>query len=220
MRKLDIEQEIKLTVNEHFMDYVTDWDHQEYLLVGSYGSSKSYETATKLILKLLSEKRKALVVRDTYEQIKESCYDLIYEILDGMGMVTEDKSKQSREQYVIASRSPLQFMFPNGSRIVFKGMDKPTKVKSINNVSIVWMEEASEVKYSAYKELKLRLRNPFLKIYYLLTTNPVDKQNWIYTHFFERKEVDKDGEEKSVVIQNEEEFYKRRIMRDNTNGVY
>ena len=94
---MDIEQEIKLTVNEHFMDYVTDWYHQEYLLVGAYGSSKSYETATKLILKLLSEKRKALVVRDTYEQIKESCYDLIYEILDGMGMVTEDKSKQSRE---------------------------------------------------------------------------------------------------------------------------
>ena len=53
---MDIEQEIKLTVNEHFMDYVTNWDHQEYLLVGSYGSSKSYETATKLILKLLSEK--------------------------------------------------------------------------------------------------------------------------------------------------------------------
>ena len=111
---MDIEQEIKLTVNEHFMDYVTNWDHQEYLLVGSYGSSKSYETATKLILKLLSEKRKALVVRDTYEQIKESCYDLIYEILDGMGMVTEDKSKQSREKYVIASKSQLQFMFPNG----------------------------------------------------------------------------------------------------------
>lgn len=217
---MDIEQEIKLTVNEHFMDYVTDWDHQEYLLVGSYGSSKSYETATKLILKLLSEKRKALVVRDTYEQIKESCYDLIYEILDGMGMVTEDKSKLSREKYVIASKSPLQFMFPNGSRIVFKGMDKPTKVKSINNVSIVWMEEASEVKYSAYKELKLRLRNPFLKIYYLLTTNPVDKQNWIYTHFFERKEVNDNGEEKQVVIQDEDEFYKRRIIRDNPNGVY
>lgn len=217
---MNIEQEIKLTVNEHFMDYVTDWDHQEYLLVGSYGSSKSYETATKLILKLLSEKRKALVVRDTYEQIKESCYDLIYEILDGMGLVTEDKSKSSREKYVISSKSPLQFMFPNGSRIVFKGMDKPTKVKSINNVSIVWMEEASEVKYSAYKELKLRLRNPFLKIYYLLTTNPVDKQNWIYTHFFERKEVDTNGEEKLVVIQNEEEFYWRRIIRDNPNGVY
>ena len=202
------------------MDYMTNWDCQEYLLVGSYGSSKSYETATKIILKLLEEKRKALVVRDTYEQIKESCYDLMYEILDGMGIVTEDKSKESREKYVIASKSPLQFMFPNGSRIIFKGMDKPTKIKSINNVSIVWMEEASEVKYSAYKELKLRLRNPYLKIYYLLTTNPVNKQNWIYQHFFERKEVDNDGKEKIIKVQDEEEFYNKRIVINKNNGVY
>ena len=215
-----IEEEVKLKVNKHFMDYMTNWDCQEYLLVGSYGSSKSYETATKIILKLLEEKRKALVVRDTYEQIKESCYDLMYEILDGMGIVTEDKSKESREKYIIASKSPLQFMFPNGSRIIFKGMDKPTKIKSINNVSIVWMEEASEVKYSAYKELKLRLRNPYLKIYYLLTTNPVDKQNWIYQHFFERKEVDNDGKEKIIKVQDEEEFYNKRIVINKNNGVY
>lgn len=215
-----VETEVQLKVNEHFMDYVTDWSHQEYLLVGAYGSSKSYETATKLILKLLEEKRKALVVRDTYEQIKDSCYDLIYEILDGMGILTEEKSNGYKGKYVIASKSPLKFSFPNGSVIIFKGMDKPTKVKSINGVSIVWMEEASEVKYSAYKELKLRLRNPYLKIYYLLTTNPVDKQNWVYQHFFERKEIDDSGEEKIVVVQDEEQFYSRRIIKDNPNGVY
>ena len=215
-----VEQDVQLKVNEHFMDYITDWGHSEYLLVGAYGSSKSYETATKLILKLLEEKRKALVVRETYEQIKDSCYDLIYEILDGMGLVTEDKSKGNKDTYVIASKSPLKFSFPNGSTIIFKGMDKPTKVKSINGVSIVWMEEASEVKYSAYKELKLRLRNPYLKIFYLLTTNPVDKQNWIYTHFFERKEQDENGDEKVVTIQNEQQFYDKRIIKDNPNGVY
>lgn len=215
-----VEQDVQLKVNEHFMDYITDWSHSEYLLVGAYGSSKSYETATKLILKLLEEKRKALVVRDTYEQIKDSCYDLIYEILDGMGLVTEDKSKGNKDTYVIASKSPLKFSFPNGSTIIFKGMDKPTKVKSINGVSIVWMEEASEVKYSAYKELKLRLRNPYLKIFYLITTNPVDKQNWIYTHFFERKEQDGDGDEKIVTVQNEQQFYDKRIIKDNPNGVY
>ena len=78
------ENEVELVINKHFMEYVTDWDYETYLCVGAYGSSKSYETATKLVLKCLSEKRKALVVRDTYEQIKESCYDLIYEILDSL----------------------------------------------------------------------------------------------------------------------------------------
>lgn len=219
-----MEKEVELKINNHFMDYVTNWDFDEYLLVGAYGSSKSYETATKIVLKLFEEKRKCLVVRDTYEQLRESCWDLIYEILDGMDMVTEEKTKNARKGKVLASKSPLQFVFPNGSRIVFKGMDKPTRVKSINGVSIVWIEECSEVKYSAYKELKLRLRNPYLKIHYLLTTNPVDKQNWVFTHFFERieTEIDDDGKEhdKLVIVQDEEEFYSKRVIMNNPNGVY
>lgn len=209
---------VTLQVNKHFMDYVTNWEHETCLLVGSYGSSKSYETGTKIILKLFEEKRKALVVRDTYEQIKESCYDLMYEILDQMDIVTEEKTKEARSKYVVASKSPLMFSFPNGSRIIFRGMDKPTRVKSINGVSIVWIEECSEIKYSAYKELNLRLRNPLLKIYYLLTTNPVDKQNWVYKHFFERPR--EDDPSKVDIIQDEEELYSKRIVVNQNNDVY
>jgi len=40
-------------VNPHFKDFVFNWDYKTYLLVGGYGSSKSYHTALKLILKLL-----------------------------------------------------------------------------------------------------------------------------------------------------------------------
>lgn len=215
-----MEKEIELKINKHFMDYVTNWEQTEQLLIGAYGSSKSYETATKIILKCLEEKRKALVVRETYEQLRESCWDLIYDILDGMDLVTEERTKESRKDKVIACKSPLSFTFPNGSRIIFKGMDKPMRVKSINNVTIVWIEECSEVKYTAYKELKLRLRNPNLKIYYLLTTNPVDKQNWVYHHFFERTEEDENGNDKLVIVQDEQEFYKKRAFVNKNNGTY
>lgn len=210
-----LDKEIDLKINKHFMEYVTNWNYETYLCVGAYGSSKSYETATKVVLKCLEEKRKVLVVRDTYEQIKESCYDLMYEILDSLGIVTEDKSGDNRFKYVIAMKSPLEFRFPNGSKIIFKGMDKPTKVKSINGVTIVWMEECSEIKYSAYKELNLRLRNPDRTIHYLLTTNPIEKSNWVYTHFFVRTEVDDNGREKVVTILNDERFYSERIVKLN-----
>jgi phage terminase large subunit len=208
----------ELKVNKHFLDYVTNWDCDEYLLVGAYGSSKSYETATKIILKLLQEKRKCLVVRDTYEQLRESCWDLIYEILDTIDMVTEEKTKYAKTSgKVIASKSPLSFVFPNGSRIIFRGMDKPQRVKSINDVTIVWIEECSEIKYSAYKELKLRLRHPNMKIHYILTTNPIDKQNWVFKHFFERINEET---EKLEIIQDEQEFYKKRCFVNKNNGVY
>ena len=64
----------------------------------------------------------------------------------------------------------MQVRFRNGSKIIFKGMDKPAKLKSLNGVSIVWIEECSEVKYEGFKEILGRLRHPQM-------SNPVS-----YTH--------------------------------------
>ena len=85
---------------------------------------------------------------------------------------------------VKAKLSPMMITFPNGSKIIFKGMDKPEKLKSINGVTIVWLEEASEIKYSGYKELRGRLRHPTLSLHFILSLNPVGMENWVYTHFF------------------------------------
>ena len=109
---------------------------------------------------------------------------------------------------VIAQKSPLQFRFPNGSRIIFKGMDNPEKVKSINGVSIVWIEEATEVKADGYTELLGRVRVPNLSMHFILTFNPVDKNNWVYRMFFKR--VDNFGEE--VVVLDDEELYKEKTI--------
>ena len=51
---------IEKEVNPRFEDFIFDWDYKTYFLVGGYGSSKSYHIATKVILKLLEEKRTAL----------------------------------------------------------------------------------------------------------------------------------------------------------------
>ncbi|WP_291632190.1 PBSX family phage terminase large subunit [Clostridium sp.] len=216
----EVTTEVKLKVNNHFMEFVNDWDYRTYLLIGAYGSSKSYEAATKIILKLLNEKRKCLVVRNTYEQIKESCYDLMYEIMDGIGIITEDRTAGNDTRYVIAYKSPLEFRFPNGSRIIFKGMDRPSKVKSINGVTLVWIEEAAEVSYPAFKELNLRLRNPNLAIYYILTSNPIERSNWVFTYYFERIEITSSGKEKRVEIINEEDFYNNRVIKNKKNNTY
>lgn len=208
-------KEIMVEISERFADYVSDWDYETYLLVGAYGSSKSYNTALKIILKLLQEKRKALIVREVYDTLKESCYDLIYEILDSMDLVTEDKREAKEHSMVYTKMSPLEFVFPNGSKIIFRGMDKPAKVKSINGVSIVWLEECSEIKYEGYKELLGRIRTPKVSLHFLLSCNPVDKSNWVYKHFFKREDEDT-GEE--VTILDDEVLYERRTVVK--NGVY
>ncbi len=191
---------IEKEVNPHFEDFLFDWEYKFYLLVGGYGSSKSYNAALKIILKLLQEKRTALVVREVFDTIRDSCYSLLEEIVTDMGL--EDKIK--------CTTSPMQVKFPNGSKIIFKGMDKPVKLKSINNVSIIWIEECSEVKYEGFKELLGRLRHPNLSLHMILTSNPVSKSNWTYKHFF------KDDKKKIFILDDEELYKKRIIIKGNT----
>lgn len=186
MNEINIEKE----VNPHFEDFLFEWKYKFYFLVGGYGSSKSYHVALKIILKLLKEKRTALVVREVYDTIRDSCYALFEEIVADLELDDRVKFKTS----------PMQIRFPNGSKIIFKGMDKPAKLKSIHNVSIVWIEECSELKYEGFKELIGRMRHPLLPLHMILSTNPVGKSNWTYTHFF-----------KTVGL-NDESLYQQRTM--------
>ncbi len=206
---------ITKSVSPAFEDFIFDWDYERYLLVGGYGSGKSYQVAFKIILKLLEEKRKCLVIREVFDTIQESCYDLIAEILSDMNLFTDDHIEfKKRKNKVLALRSPLRFKFPNGSQIIFKGMDKPEKVKSINGISIVWLEECSEIKYDGYKELLGRIRTPDVSMHFILSCNPVNRDNWVYRHFFVR--LNDEGQED--VILDEEKFYEKHVVVK--NGTY
>lgn len=194
MRKTD-NKEVVFALNDHFYDFIDNWEHKFYFLVGGYGSSKSYHVAVKLIKKLLQEKRKALVIREVFDTIRDSCFDLLEEVANAMGV----------EEYLTFTTSPMQVRFKNGSRIIFKGMDKPAKLKSLNGVSVVWIEECSEVKYEGFKEILGRLRHPTLSNHIILSTNPVSKSNWCYKHFFQDRKND-------VLVLDDEELYRKRIM--------
>lgn len=187
-------------VNPRFRDFLFDWSQKFYFLVGGYGSSKSYHVALKLILKMLQEKRTALVVREVYDTHRDSTFSLLEEIITDLGL----------DHKIRCVSSPMQIRFPNGSKIIFKGMDKPAKLKSINNVSIVWVEECSEVKYDGFKELLGRLRHPTLKLHMILSTNPVSKGNWSYKHFF------KDEANQFFVLDDDELYKKKTIIKNNT----
>lgn len=205
-------KQISKEVAPAYYNFMFDWYYKTYLSIGGYGSGKSYHIALKIHLKLLSEKRKCLVVREVYDTILDSCYDLLCEILQDMGLYTEDVSEWRRNpKLVLCQKAPLRIRYHNGSSIIFKGMDKKEKLKSINGVSIVWLEECSEIKYDGYKELLGRLRTPDVSLHFILSCNPVGKENWVYRHFFRR--IDDDGNE--TVIMDEEELYEKKCIVKN-----
>ena len=192
-------------VNPAFENFIFDWDKKFYFLVGGYGSSKSYHVALKIILKLTQEKRTCLVVREVFTTIRESCYALFWEICDSLNL----------ENYVTFTKSPMQILFKNGSKIIFRGLDKPAKLKSIHDISLIWIEECSEIKYPAFKQLLGRLRHPTLKLHMILSTNPAATTNWTYEHFFKSQKFDdKELYGKKVVCLNDV-YYHHSTVDDN-----
>ncbi|EON72242.1 PBSX family phage terminase large subunit [Lysinibacillus sphaericus] len=175
---------IEKEVNPHFEDFLFDWNQKFQFLVGGYGSSKSYHVALKLILKAITEKRKILVMREVYETHKDSTVSLFRDILESLDMLDDTGRKKVAKGKARVKESPYEILFSNGSKIIFKGMDKPAKLKSIHDISIIWVEECSEVKYEGFKELMLRLRHRTLSLHMILSTNPIGKDNWTFKHFF------------------------------------
>lgn len=161
-----------------------------------YGSSKSYHTALKIILRLLQEKRTCLVVRQVFGTLRDSCFAILREVIISLEL----------DNRITFNYSPMQINFSNGSKILFRGLDKAEKLKSIHDVSLIWIEEASEINYEGYKELLGRLRHPSLKMYTILTLNPTSKSNWVYKHFFELPKF------------SDEELYGKRTVK--RGGVY
>lgn len=201
-----------IVVPDSYIDIVNDWNYKTYLGIGAYGSGKSHNIgALKVILKCFEEKRKVLVVRDTYESIKESCFELIKNILESIDML-EENQRNTQSDKVIYRENGMQFKFPNGSRIIFKGLDKVDRAKSIHGVSIVWIEECTEIKLTAYKELLGRVRAVNQSVHFILTCNPVNMESWVYTMFF----VKHDNKGTPVTILDPETLYnKKTVIRKN-----
>jgi phage terminase large subunit len=201
---------IEKEANPHFEDFLFDWKQKFQFLVGGYGSSKSYHVALKIILKLLSEKRTALIVREVNDTHKDSTFSLFTEIIEELGLLDDSGKKKVARGKIRAKESPYGLKFYNGSKIIFRGMDKPEKLKSINNISLIWLEECSEIKYEGFKELIGRLRHPTLKLHMILSTNPVGEDNWTFTHFF------KDELNERFVLDDEELYEKRTVVVGDT----
>ena len=74
---------------------------------------------------------------------------------------------------------------PNGSQLLFKGLDDSEKIKSIAGITDIVIEEATEITQDEYTQLDLRLRADAANLQMYLMFNPVSKVNWCYRYFFE-----------------------------------
>ena len=192
-------------INNHFIDYIDDWEHYEYFLLGSYGSSKSFNTAVKLVLKAIQEKRKILVVRKVFATLKDSCYEDIKEAISFLEL----------EDYFKVGKSPMEITCNfNGSKFIFKGMDDYRKIKSIKDISLVWIEE-NELSEDEYKELKDRMRVKGVTPHIIITTNPTTREHWAYRRFLTDEGIDENRLYEEKIISHNNIYYHHSTYKDN-----
>jgi len=145
------------------------------MLRGGAASGKSYAAAQYVVLRCLSETgHRYLVTRKVARMLKDSVIHDIMAILNLWG-IAYNRVKAPPEIYLPESQST----------ILFYGLDDPDKLKSISQITSVWMEEADQYTESDYLEMDRRLRPQNHRAEILATFNPVSKKSDIYRLFYE-----------------------------------
>lgn len=153
-----------------FFPYIRDYSHRWEFWCGSAGSGKSYFITQKIIMRCCSEPIRVLVCRRYATTLRNTCFSLFKEVL----------SKWKLTPYVKVNESDFRIRFPNGSEIIMTGLDEETKLLSLANISMVWVEEAFEVEKNKIEQLNLRMRGAAANQQIILSWNPINKHHWLY----------------------------------------
>lgn len=156
---------------------------ERYLVyMGGGGSGKSYFASQTVVIRTLEseENMKTLVVRSDNTDNRSSTFEEIKARLEELGV--SDLFNVNKTSMDITCKR-------NGNSIIFRGMDDE-KIKSIQGVTMLWIEEATELTEGEFDQLDIRLRNK-RETYpnqFIITFNPISKNHWLKKKFFDTKD--------------------------------
>lgn len=169
--------------NKHFLPLLKN-ENRYLVLCGGGGSGKSRFVALKILDRFLFEpvNHRLLLIRKTLPSLRRSSFQLIHDYIRLWNL--ESSCNISKFNMSIEN---LQ----NKNQIIAAGMDDPEKLKSIERITGVWIEESTELTYDDFTQIDLRLRGE-LGTYkqIILSFNPIDESNWIKKIFFDRSKED------------------------------
>jgi phage terminase large subunit len=103
------------------------------LFHGGRGSGKSTSFATVLIARAAAKPIRVLCCREFMSSIRDSVHQLLADRIEAMHL---------GDQFTVERAS---IRHRNGSEFVFSGLKyNATRIKSMENISIAWIEEAAE----------------------------------------------------------------------------
>jgi phage terminase large subunit len=158
-----------LKVNDKYIPLIV-MTIRHLVLYGGSGSGKSKFAAFKICFRTLTEKgHKFLVLRKVANTIKESVFAEIKSMLMRMGCYDEFSINETDKTFTHRL---------SGNMILCKGLDEPEKIKSIEGITGIWVEEATEFTPDDLDQLNLRIRGEKPNyVQYIYSFNPISEDN-------------------------------------------
>lgn len=156
--------------NDAFYPYLFDYKHRWEVYRGSAGSGKSAFIAQKIVLKAIREKRRVLICRRYGVTIKETVFALFKDTLRSFQLLTMCK----------VNNSDRTITLPNGSELIFTGLDDETKLLSLQDISDIFIEEVYEASKDIVEQCSLRMRGKAPNQQIFMAFNPISAKHWLY----------------------------------------
>lgn len=151
--------------------------------MGGAGSGKSHFVSRLFTRRVvgIQEPLKLLVIRNVKEDHRNSTFAEFKAAIDELGLTEFFKINKSSMDITCTL---------NGNMIVFRGLDDEDRIKSIQGITMIWIEEASEIDESAFNQLDTRLRNEreTYENQIIVTFNPISANHWLKKRFFDTKD--------------------------------
>ncbi len=155
---------------------------------GGRGAAKSWHFAIALILLASKKKLRILCAREYQSSIQESVHKLLVETIDRLSL---------RNYFIIREK---KIYCKNGSEFLFHGLAHDvSKIKSLENIDICWVEEAHSVSKKSWDTLIPTIRKEHSEIW--ISFNPDLEENETYQRF--------------IISKNENALVKKVSFRDN-----
>lgn len=148
--------------------------------MGGGGSGKSHGTGQYLAKRIFERREKMLVIRKFATSLNDS---VVAQFKDSSLPFWDLREKRDWKY----NKTNRTLTTSTGSEVLFRGLDNPEKFKSIHGITLVWIEEATELSENDFKILNDRIRG---EPQIILTYNPISERHWIRKRFHGAKPQD------------------------------